>query len=139
MKKVFATALTLALVLTAATTSVFAAGHDLGLGAGKGLCDASGANCQYAGAGQDGVCDYLGANCRYTDADQDGVCDYLGANCRYTDADGDGICDHWGTGCGGGQGLGFTDGNGDGVCDNRFSSSRPMDGSGWGHHGGRHG
>ena len=57
----------------------------------------------------------------------------------FTDADGDGICDHWGTGCGGGQGLGFTDGNGDGVCDNRFSSSRPMDGSGWGHHGGRHG
>ena len=118
MKKVLFCALTLALVLTAATVSVFAAGHGRAQGAGTGVCSG------------------MVANCRYTDQDGDGVCDYLGTNCHYTDADGNGICDYFGTGCGG-QGNGFTDKNGDGVCDHR-SDSRPMDGSGWGYHGGRH-
>ena len=150
MKKAWIGALTLALVLSAATVSSFAAGHGYGQRfagyTGNKVCDYTGANCHYVDADGDGYCGLTpGQTAAMWTPDGDGYCDYAGTNCRYVDADGDGICDYYGTGWGAGNGAGmgvnYTDENGDGVCDNLGTGLRPMDGTGYGHgcHGGRNG
>lgn len=105
MKKVFAGLLAAAMVFSATTTMVSAAGR----GMGRNYVDADG----------DGVCDNWGT-CSYVDADGDGVCDNWGT-CGYVDEDGDGICDNCGVAHGNylaGNGRYFIDADGDGVCDN---------------------
>jgi len=93
MKKVFAGLLAAAMVFSATTTMVSAAGR----GMGRNYVDADG----------DGICDNWGT-CGYVDEDGDGICDncgvahgnYLAGNGRYfIDADGDGVCDNYAAGC----------------------------------------
>lgn len=95
MKKLLVNILMMAVVLSAGTTSAFAAGY----GQGAYFTDANG----------DGICDYAGANCPYyADADGDGICDNYGNGYgRYfVDADGDGICDNYANGACPGRGMG---------------------------------
>ena len=81
MKKIHKTIIVSALLLTAATTGIFAAGQ-------RGACIPK----------NSGVC--LNQNCQFIDADGDGYCDNMGQNCRFVDENGDGICDNFGTGLG---------------------------------------
>ena len=93
MKKLVAGILTVILVVTIGTTTVFAAG------AGRGNHCGYGRNSGGCTASQTGYC--------FRDADGDGICDYCGAAiagdhyCRnYVDNDGDGICDRYLSGSG---------------------------------------
>ena len=67
MKKIWIRAITLALVLSAATVSTFAAGYGRGQGAGSGTCGGTWSNCRFTDADGDGVCDYAGTGSRPMD------------------------------------------------------------------------
>ncbi len=86
MKKLLATVLTTALVLSVSTTSAFAGWHGGGKHNNTGIKDGDGTGTPYGCTGT-----------HFVDADGDGICDYSGTNQYYVDADGDGICDNYGT------------------------------------------
>ena len=59
MKKAFLGVLAATIVLSAGTTTAFAAGPGTG--------------CNYVDANGDGICDYAGSACAYIDANGDGI------------------------------------------------------------------
>lgn len=126
MKRFIAHILTLVLILSCISISVFAAGRSC---SGAGLRR----NCVYE---QDrtacvSLCRSRGAFCRqgirYIDENHDGICDNRDLNC--TVGGGRGIC--------GSRGANYTDGNNDGICDSKPAESCTPKGTGQ-HHGGQH-
>lgn len=168
MKKTVISILAVGVLISAATTSVFAAGSGKNYtdSDNNGICDytkqqvvsctALCSSLNNASAAAESVASKLVTNAKYIDADNDGVCDnYTGSGNGggYVDSDNDGVCDNYtgsgngsgyGSGngnCGngnGGNGSGYVDSDNDGVCDNYANRVRPQDGTGY-HHGSGHG
>lgn len=147
MKKTVISILAVGVLISAATTSVFAAGG------GKNYTDSD----------NNGICDYtkqqvvsctaLCSSLNNASAAAESVASKLVTNAKYVDEDNDGICDNY-TGSGNGSGYGsgngnsgngnggnssgYVDSDNDGVCDNYANRIRPQDGTGY-HHGSGHG
>lgn len=139
MKKTVISILAVGVLISAATTSVFAAGG------GKNYTDSD----------NNGICDYtkqqvvsctaLCSSLNNASAAAESVASKLVTNAKYVDEDNDGICDNYtGSGNGnsgngnGGNSSGYVDSDNDGVCDNYANRIRPLDGTGY-HHGSGHG
>ena len=147
MKKTVITFLVAGVLVSAATTSVFAAegGKHYTDSDNNGICDYTKqqvASCtalcnslSNASSTVESVASKIVTNAKYMDADNDGVCDnYTGSgngggngnsgnsnwgnDSGYVDSDNDGVCDNY-TGSGNGGG-----------CDNYADRVRPQDGTG---------